>query len=97
MSEKPAWQTILENQSRQSTDVNDALERVARYAAREQARSDHFISVLGDVVTIVDKNLGKDAEVDEFLNHIKTYLLQSQNEANQVGFKAQRAPASADQ
>ena len=41
----------------------------------------------------IDTNLGKDAEVDEFLNNVKTFILHGINEANQIGFKAQREEA----
>ena len=89
-TKKPAWLEILENHTRAAQDDQEGLERVARYAAREQARAEHFVDVLGNVVATIDTNLGKDAEVDEFLNNIKTFILHGINEANQIGFKAQR-------
>jgi hypothetical protein len=94
-SKKPAWQTILENHTRAAKDDQDALERVARYAAREQGRAEHLVKVLGDVVATIDTNLGKDAELDEFLSNIKTFILHGINESNQAAFKAQRENAAA--
>jgi hypothetical protein len=92
---KAAWQTILENHTRAANDAQDAQERLARYAAREQGRAEHLVKVLGDVVATIDTNLGKDAELDEFLNNVKTFILHGINESNQVGFKAQREEAAA--
>jgi hypothetical protein len=91
---RAAWQKILENHTRGANEGAEREEKLARFAAREEARAEHFMNLLGDVVAVIDSNLGKDAEVDEFLGNIKTFILQGVNQANQVGFKAQRAPAS---
>ena len=91
---RAAWEMILENHTRGADTPQAREEKLARFAAREEARAEHFMSVLGDVVAVIDSNLGKDPEVDEFLGNIKTFVLQGVNQANQVGFKAQRAPAS---
>ncbi|MGD8644407.1 MAG: hypothetical protein PVI15_08975 [Chromatiales bacterium] len=85
------WSEILKNHTRAAKDEQDGLERVARYAAREYARAEHLVRVLGDVVATIDVNLGKDAEVDELLSNLKTFILHGINDANQVAFKAQRA------
>ena len=91
---RAAWEKILENHTRGATEAAEREEKLARFAAREEARAEHFTKLLGDVVAVIDGNLGKDAEVDEFLGNIKTFILQGVNQANQVGFKAQRAAAS---
>ena len=91
---RAAWEKILDNHTRGAATPEEREERLARFAAREEARAEHFMSLLGDVVAVIDSNLGKDAEVDEFLGNIKTFVLQGINQANQVGFKAQRAPKS---
>lgn len=87
------WQRILENHTRTAATADEGLERLARYAAREEARAEHLVKVLGDIVATIDVNLGKDAEVDELLTNLKTFVLHGINEANQHAFKAQRAKA----
>ncbi|AOU98061.1 hypothetical protein BI364_08885 [Acidihalobacter yilgarnensis] len=89
-SDKPRWQTIIENHTRNAVGNTEREERLARYAAREMARADHLSKTLGEVVATIDGNLGKDAEMDEFLGNIKTYILHNINTANQVAFRAQR-------
>ncbi|HDP90088.1 MAG TPA: hypothetical protein ENN42_09060 [Thioalkalivibrio sp.] len=91
---RAAWEKILENHTRGASAPEEREEKLARFAAREEARAEHLTNLLGDVVAVIDSNLGKDAEIDEFLGNIKTFVLQGVNQANQVGFKAQRAPAS---
>ena len=88
--QKPSWQTILENHTRGAETAEAREEKLARFAAREQARAEHLLSLVGDVVAVIDSNVGKDPEVDEFLGNIKTFILTGINQANQVGFKAQR-------
>lgn len=86
-----SWRSILENHTRNAADLEEGQEKLARYAAREATRAERLTEVLGDVVATIDTNLGKDAEIDEFLSHIKTFILHGINEANQLGFKAQRS------
>ena len=90
---KPSWQMIIENHTRNTTSNAEREERLARYAARELARADHLSKTLGDVVATIDSNFGKDAEMDEFLGNIKTYILHNINAANQIAFRAQREVA----
>ena len=93
MASATRWQRILENHTRSAATPADGQERLARYAAREEARAEHLVQVLGDVVAAIDANLGKDPEVDELLNHLKTFILQGINESNQHAFKTQREQA----
>jgi hypothetical protein len=91
MNQKQArWVEILQNQSRGAQSDQEALERVARYAARENARAEHLQRTLGEVAAALENAMGKQAEWDELLGQVTVYIRAGITEANQVAFRAQK-------
>lgn len=90
---KPHWQAILENFSRTAPGA-DLGERLARYAARENARAEHLATAIADVIKVLEAQRGSAAEIDELVDHIVNYLRAGIAEANRAGFQAQQAVAN---
>lgn len=91
-TDKPGWQGILENFTRtaQGQDLN---EKLARYAARENARAEHFASVVGATINALEAQRGQSNEIDELVDNVVNYLRAGIAEANSRGFKAQQGAA----